>query len=262
MDLFFRKFGKGQAFIIIHGLYGCSDNWVNIGKQLSEHFEVFIIDQRNHGQSPHSIEHNYNVLKTDLKEFIDKHSLKNIILLGHSMGGKTAMFFAAEYPQYIDKLIVVDISPRSYNKTKSTLLAHKIIIKAMYDIDFHNIKSRNEVDLILSKSLPDIRLRKFLLKNIKRSENNELSWKLNIKTLKNELDNIVEGFDKNHTEIKGFPILFIKGAKSDYIKKKDKAFIFKIFPFAQIITIENAGHWIHVEQTDTFIKAIINFTTD
>lgn len=260
MDLFFRKYGQGPPLIIIHGLYGSSDNWVSIGRKLAKNFQVFLIDQRNHGKSPHSKDHNYDLLKEDLREFMDKQSIEKAIIIGHSMGGKTAMFFAAAYPERISHLIVVDISPRSYKTTKSIqLLAHNTIIRAMYNIDFYGVNSRQEIDGILAKSIPETRIRQFLLKNIKRSKNNEYSWSLNIKTIRNELENILDGLDEGQPEITGFPVLFIKGEKSDYILDDDKETIKKTFPFADFETIPNSGHWLHAEQPKIFIQKIEDF---
>lgn len=260
MKLFFRKFGQGLPLIIIHGLYGSSDNWISIGKKLAENFEVFLIDQRNHGKSPHSTEHNYQLLKEDLREFMDNQSIEKAIIMGHSMGGKTAMFFAVDYPERVSRLIIVDISPLSYKTTKAyNLLAHKTIISAMCNLDFRGITSRKEINDILAKSIPENRVRQFLLKNIKRSKNNEYSWSLNIKTIKNKLANIMDGFNENQAKITDFPVLFIKGENSDYILDNDKKAISQFFPFAKIETIPNAGHWLHAEQSEIFLGKITDF---
>lgn len=260
MKLFFRKYGQGPPLIIIHGLYGSSDNWVSIGRELSSDFEVFLIDQRNHGRSPHTIDHNYQLLKEDLHEFMDQQSIDKAIIIGHSMGGKTAMFFATSYPDRISHLIIADISPRSYKSSNSNqLLSHTKIIRAMYNLDFYGITSREDIDEILAKSIPENRIRQFLLKNIKRSKNNEYSWTLNLKTIRNELSKIMDGLDENQTEIVGFPVLFLKGANSDYISDKDLKFIQKIFPFADIETIPEAGHWLHAEQPELFLQKVRNF---
>ena len=260
MELFFRKYGQGPPLIIIHGLYGSSDNWVSIGRKLAENFEVYIIDQRNHGRSPHSPDHNYRLLKEDLHEFMDTNSIEKAVIIGHSMGGKTAMFFAVDYPERVSHLIVADISPRSYKDTDSEqLLSHSTIIRAMYNLDFYGIQSRDEVDKILVKDIPDARVRQFLLKNVKRSKNNEYSWILNVKAIKNELPNILEGLNENQKEIIGFPVLFLSGEKSNYITKKDQNFISKVFPYADIESIPNAGHWLHAEQPELFLKKIEDF---
>jgi pimeloyl-ACP methyl ester carboxylesterase len=260
MELFFRKYGQGPPLIIIHGLYGSSDNWVSVGRELAKNFEVFLIDQRNHGRSPHSTDHNYQLLKEDLLEFMNKQSIEKAIIVGHSMGGKTAMFFAADYPERISHLIVVDISPRSYKSTNSNqLLSHTTIIRAMFNLDFYGITSRDEINEILAKSISEDRIRQFLLKNIKRSKNNEYSWSLNLKTIRNELPEIMDGLDEDQSEIIGFPVLFIKGANSDYILDEDRKFIYQIFPFADIETIPKAGHWVHAEQPELFLQKVRSF---
>ncbi len=260
MELFFRKYGQGPPLIIIHGLYGSSDNWVSIGRKLAENFEVYLVDQRNHGRSPHSPHHNYQLLKEDLHEFMDVNSIKKAIIIGHSMGGKTAMFFAVDYPERVSHLIVADISPRSYNDTNSEqLLSHSNIIRAMYNLDFYSIQSRDEVGEILAKDILNARVRQFLLKNVKRSKNNEYNWMLNIKAIRNELPNILEGLNEDQEQITGFPVLFLKGEKSEYISEKDQKFISKIFPYADIETIPNAGHWLHAEQPELFLEKIEDF---
>jgi pimeloyl-ACP methyl ester carboxylesterase len=129
----------------------------------------------------------------------------------------------------------------------------------MFNLDFYSIKSRQEIDDIMAKSIPEHRIRQFLLKNVKRSKENEYSWSINIRTIKNELPNIMEGLDANQAEITGFPVLFIKGGNSDYILDKDKKTIQKIFPFADIETIPNVGHWLHAEQPDLFLEKIKDF---
>lgn len=260
MELFFRKYGEGPPLIIIHGLYGSSDNWVSIGKQLAENFEVYLIDQRNHGRSPHSPDHNYQLLKEDLREFMDSQSIEKAIIIGHSMGGKTAMFFAVDYPERVSRLIVADISPRSYKTTNSSqLLSHEDIIRAMFNLDFYGIESRDEIDEILSKSIPEERIRQFLLKNVKRSKDNSYSWSINIRAIKNELENIMDGLPKDQQEVIGFPVLFLKGEKSEYIQDEDRKMIQKIFPVADIENIPNAGHWLHAEQPEIFLEKITDF---
>jgi len=267
MDLFFRKFGNGPPLIILHGLYGSSDNWVSLGKKLSAGFEVYLLDQRNHGKSPHSPHHNYHLLKEDLKKFMDKQSIEKAIILGHSMGGKTAMFFAVDYPDRVNNLIIVDISPQSYKNTNSNQLnTHSTIINAMYNVDFTQVKNRRDVDTILSSSIPSKRVRQFLLKNVSRTKDNHFAWSLNLESISNELENIMYGLDtvkfKDGNGITGFPILFIKGEQSDYITTKDKKAIETIFPFAEIKTIPDAGHWLHAEQPELFLKTVQDFLTE
>jgi len=267
MELFYRKYGAGPPIIIVHGLYGMSDNWVTIAKVLSKNFEVFLVDQRNHGRSPHSIDFNYELLKTDLLEFMDEMKIKKAILIGHSMGGKTVMFFAKDYPERVSHLIVIDIAPKSYiikSDKKPQTINHFDIIDVMKSIDFGVVASRQDVEDELSKEVKFERVRRFILKNLYRNSEGKFNWWLNISSLEQNLDNILAGLNKKDfekgNEIVGFPVLFIKGANSDYILDEDyDNIIVKIFPYAELVVIPNAGHWVHAEQTILLIETLIDF---
>ena len=266
MDLNYRHFGKGPALIILHGLYGSSDNWLGIGRKLARDFEVFLIDQRNHGKSPHSVEHNYILLKHDLLDFMNKHNIEKSILIGHSMGGKTAMFFAADYPQRTQALIVVDISPRSYknlNEPADQVTMHMNIMSSMMSVDFSVVNSRTDIDRQLSPLIRSAKIRRFLMKNVSLDKAGNYFWKLNIKTIYNQLPEIMDGLDisnfPNGRGIIGIPVLFIKGEKSDYISDLDYPVIRIIFPKAEVLNIPEAGHWLHAEQPDLFLTSVKEF---
>ena len=265
MELFFRKMGSGPPLIIVHGLYGASDNWVTVGKALSGNFEVYLIDQRNHGNSPHSGIHNYDVMKNDLLEFMDKYLIKKAVFLGHSMGGKTIMFFAAEHPERVNGLIVVDISPRSYKvkEHEPKSIDHITIMDTMLSVDFDVVQSRKQVENKLAETISSKRIRQFLLKNVHRTKKNQFSWKLNVQALKQNLPAILDGLDPQDfmygDPVTGFPVLFIKGEKSDYISEKDQEVIGIIFPYAEVVSIPKAGHWVHAEQTELFLETVLKF---
>ena len=266
MELFFRKYGQGPTLIIVHGLYGASDNWVKIGKMLSNHFEVFIIDQRNHGRSSHHVNHNYEEMRNDLYDFMVFHSIDKAILLGHSMGGKTVMFFAQKYPERVNGLIVVDIAPKSYavvNTSFKKTIDHATIISALQSVDFELVKTRNDVDNFLATKIPSRRIRQFLMKNLQRNKDNSFKWSLNLDALQSNLDEILDGMNEKEFEkgnsITGFPVLFIRGANSNYILDSDTALINKIFPYAEIVSIKDSGHWLHVEQPDLLFRSIEDF---
>lgn len=266
MKLFYRKYGEGPAFIIVHGLYGSSDNWVSIGKALADRFEVYLVDQRNHGQSPHSDRHDYPSMKEDLREFMDDRAIESAVLAGHSMGGKTVMFFAVDYPERVNGLIVVDMSPRAYlsreNQSKG-MIDHARIISAMRTIDPGRFTSREDIEQVFSSSIPVPRVSQFLLKNLRRNRNHSFSWKLNLEAIYRNIDRIMEGIEASKFDhgngITGFPVLFIKGEKSNYITENDKPLIKKIFPYAEIVGIPNAGHWIHAEESDLLLKTVNEF---
>lgn len=266
MNLFFREEGEGFPLIIVHGLYGSSDNWLTVGKKLSSRFKVYMIDQRNHGRSPNSDEHSYEVLKNDLAGFFDQHKIGKAIVMGHSMGGKTAMCFAADYPERIEKLIVVDIAPKDYFllNDESQYFLHKNILQAMLDIDFNRMESRKEVENYLLERIDSAQIVQFLLKNVhRRKENHQFEWRLNVNALFDNLDEIISGVNERWFEdrlpIFNYQVLFIKGANSNYILPEDYKTIRRIYPEAQIVEIPNAGHWLHAEQPVLFMEVVEQF---
>src|SRR5690606_2139485 len=244
--------GEGTPFIILHGFLGMSDNWKTMGQKFSEHgFQVHLVDQRNHGHSFHSDEFNYDVLVEDLKNYCDTNNLQEIVLLGHSMGGKTAMLFAAKYTQMVSKLIVADISPRYYP------VHHDGILKGLSALDFDVIKSRGEADEILSGYVSDFGTRQFLLKNLYWVEKGKLGLRMNLNVLKEEVSEIGEPLPAQARFEKA--TLFLKGDRSEYIGEEDETIIRNHFPNVQIETISNAGHWLHAENPEAFFNAVIKF---
>lgn len=265
MELFYRNFGEGPPLIIVHGLYGASDNWLSIGKALAGNFDVYLIDQRNHGQSPHSDTHNYPAMMDDLIRFMDRHDLRKAILVGHSMGGKTVMFLAEAYPERVDSLIVIDIAPTTCHPDdhSSQARTHTEIVNGMLSVDFSQVKNREDVDDQLARTIHSRRIRSFLMKNVSRSPEGNYLWKLNAPVIGKELPSIFEGIDLSKyspgTGITGFPVLFIRGENSDYITDDCIPDIKQIFPMAEIATIPKTGHWLHAEQPDLLVKTIRYF---
>lgn len=267
MRLFHRRYGStGPPLIIVHGLYGASDNWVSIAHGLEDAFEVYIIDQRNHGASPHTPEHNYELMREDLKEFMDEQELDKAILLGHSMGGKTIMFFAEKYPEMVESLLVVDIAPIPYHDLAVTSLIaanHAKMIDALIDLDLKSIESREEAGRKLATKIGSDRIRMFLLKNLTRDKNKQFTWKINLPVLRDKLHTIMDGLDidkiKNEGGITGFPVLFISGENSDYIQAENHSSIRDVFPTAEIVSIRDSGHWVHAEQPGLLLKTIKYF---
>jgi esterase len=266
MKLYFRKSGKGRPLIILHGLYGSSDNWYSFGKALSKFYEVYLIDLRNHGRSPHSEEHNYSLMIKDLAEFFDLHRLENAVVIGHSMGGKTAMLFAYCYPSMIEKLVVVDASPKSYAndpRIAGQINQHRTIVNALENLDISVIHTREDANEILAEDIRDERIRLFLLKNLKRKPDGHYFWALNIKVISRNLESILNDFNtdlcRDEMVIRNFPALFIKGQLSNYLLEEDKDKIAKLFPNAGLVTIPNAGHWVHAEQPELFLSVLKKF---
>lgn len=252
MKLFYRKFGQGQPMIILHGLFGQADNWNTLAKQFAEKdFEVYCVDQRNHGLSPHSDVWNYYAMTEDILELINDNQLQNVILLGHSMGGKVAMQFAINHPQFLDKLIVVDIAPKYYP------MHHQHVLEALQAVDFSKVKSRKEVEGILSNFISDFGTKQFLLKNLYWKTETELAWRFNLKVIVEQIENVGEALITN--TICTVPALFIRGEKSNYILDEDLNSIQDVFPHFELATIADAGHWVHAEKPTEFFERVMKF---
>ena len=250
MKLNYKTFGRGEPLIILHGLMGMLDNWQGLAKQYAEYFEVFVLDARNHGHSPHDSEMNYEVMMHDLLEFCHDQGLSEIYLLGHSMGGKTAMKFAQNFPDFVTKLIVADIAPISYP------VHHHLLLKGLKSLDFDSIKSRGEAERNLEKYVPQLGIRQFLLKSSYWVEKGKLGLRFNLDVIIEKIELMGEEsldavFDKD--------TLFIRGDKSDYVQDENLALINQYFPNNQVVTIEGAGHWLHAEQPKIFIEETLKF---
>jgi esterase len=254
MKLFTRHFGTGQPVVILHGLFGLSDNWVTFGRQLSEYYSVYIPDLRNHGQSPHSKVFDFPSLEDDLMEMMEENGLDNIFLLGHSLGGKTAMFFALHHPELVKKLVVVDISLRKSSSNRE----HQQLLNAMMQVDFGALKSRSEVNTQLETLVKSTKLRQFLLKNVYWRDRHSLDWRLNLQAINDNLLSIFEGVQVAGTY--SGPTLFIRGGLSDYILDTDINDLKLKFPGSVgVKTIANASHWVHADAPGEFYSLVKSF---
>jgi len=253
MKLFYRTYGSGSPIIILHGLFGMSDNWVTFGKQLANNFEVFIPDLRNHGRSPHSSEFDYDFMQNDLKEFINEQKLEEVILIGHSMGGKVAMNFALNSPEFVKKLVVLDVSPVSATPLPEIMQ----IIEAVNTLDLDKFNSREEIKYQLDGTIEKRKIVEFLMKNVQRWDSNSFAWKFNVAAISDKLAIIASGIE---TEIVfNKPSLFIGGDKSQYLTGDNIYQIFQIFPEAKLEVIKNAGHWLHVDAPEELLEMIREF---
>jgi len=250
MKLFFRETGEGKPLVILHGLFGASDNWLTMAKRLGRFRTLFILDLRNHGQSFHHSVFDHQSMVADLEEFLREHAISKPDILGHSLGGKIAMNFAAKHPEALDKLIVVDIAPKYYT------IHHDVILEGLKAIEIDKIASRSEADAVLGEFVEDPNIRQFLLKNLKRSDTG-FEWKMNLDVIYNEIANVGAGLDNNVTIENR--TLFIRGGRSRYIMDEDYPDIFRQFPNATIETIEQASHWVHAEQPEVMCKLIETF---
>lgn len=250
MKLFFREAGQGTPLIILHGLFGSSDNWYSLSKVFAAKYRVFAIDQRNHGQSPHSNEHDYKLLTEDLEEFIKEHKLEKPIVLGHSMGGKVAMNFAIKDPDRTGKLIVVDIMPKSYP------LHHDHILGGMKSLDLAKLQSRGEADEILSKRIPQVDERQFIMKNLARSGQKGFEWKLNLNSLDANIGRMGEAL-QYEGKYEG-PTLFVRGDRSGYYKPGDEKEVARYFPNVKWVVMET-GHWVQAEKPQEFAEIVLSW---
>ena len=243
--------GKGTPLLILHGYFGMSDNWKTLGKKFAESFEIHLIDQRNHGRSFHQDEFNYAHLADDLFAYVNYYKLDKIIVLGHSMGGKTAMLFAVKYPSFVDKVIIADISPKYYQHH------HNDILKALNSVDFKIHNTRKLVDEKIAEIISDVGVRSFLLKNVYWKEKGILDYRFNLKSLTDNNAEVGKALPV-HTLFEG-KVLFIAAGNSGYILNDDHALIKLHFPNSSIQTIANVGHWLHAESPELFYKLVMKF---
>lgn len=251
MRLNYREYGQGEPVIILHGLLGMLDNWHSFSKTLSEKYWIISVDQRNHGRSFHSSDIDYPLMAEDLLEFMDELHIPKCHILGHSMGGKTSMQFINDYPDRIDKAIIVDIAPKAYKG------GHEHILNALRKIKINEVKDRQEVQDQLMKELNDQGTVLFLMKNLTRNKNSSYEWKANIKSLQSNYHNITAAL--NLSGPLDTNIAFIRGGLSEYIKDEDFVPIKSIFPNSEFHTVEDAGHWVHADDMQTLLEIVENF---
>jgi len=246
MTLNYKVFGSGEPVIILHGLFGMLDNWQTFAKKLAEAYKVYIIDQRNHGRSPHSDAFSYKLLSSDLNEFINEHQIESAHIIGHSMGGKTVMQFASDYPDVAKSVTIVDISPRAY------IGGHQAIFEAVLSIDLTSLGKRSDADQHLAKTIDQIGVRQFLLKNLSRSSEG-FKWKANFESLYEHYDTISGELDI--ADVINTKALFVYSDHSGYVEQDDVEMISSLFSEAIFIPMK-AGHWIHAEKPMELMKII------
>ena len=260
MKLYFREYGQGQPLVILHGLLGMSDHWIPLAKQFAEHFHVVVPDLRNHGQSPHAEDFSYKYMLSDIVELLSDLQIKSCNILGHSMGGKLAMSLALSYTEMVDRLIVADISPVEYPIDKDNEM-----VQAMNRMNLSAVHNREELRQMIQLATKDIMLQGLILKNISAHGTSEFSWKPDLESITKNLQEIY-GFHSHGLQIRasekaGFnkETLFIKGGNSRYISENHYPEIAALFPQSKIVTIENAGHWLHAEKPAEFYESCIRF---
>lgn len=247
----FRKTGQGPALIILHGVFGSGDNWLTVGKAFAEHFTLYAVDQRNHGRSFWSNTFTYPAMAADIARLMESEGQSKAHILGHSMGGKVAMQFAVDYPHLIDKLVVVDISPRAYKPH------HQAILDGFYALDLPTLTSRAEAEQRFMPYVPELDTRSFLLKNLYRKEEGGFGLRINLDVIAREIEQV--GASLSSELLVTLPSLFVRGQLSRYIQERDEVLIAQQFPNSSLITIADAGHWVQAEKPAAFIEAVLPF---
>ena len=251
MKLFYRTLGKGNPLLILHGLFGNSDNWLPSAKHLAGDYRVYLLDMRNHGKSPHDQVFNLVSMVEDIYEFITDLGIRKVSLIGHSMGGLVAMNFAFEYSHRVQRMAIIDIAPRAYPVMHDDILTH------LQNIDLRMIKTRHDADLQLADHIPSRRVRQFLLKNLYRQDDSRFAWRLNLPVIAQQLSEIRKGILNPHRI--SVPVLFIRGGLSDYVREEDRSRISDLFSDYKIETIDRASHWVHSDAPEQLNASLRHF---
>ena len=251
MRLHLRQLGHGEPLVVLHGLFGSGENWLSVASPLTERFRLYLLDLRNHGQSPHDERIDYPLMAADVREFFATENLDAATLLGHSMGGKVAMRLALDEPSLVKKLIVADVAPRAYPR------AHDAIFAALLALDLTAFERRQQIEEALGQQIPSLAMRRFLLKNLGRDDGGRFFWKMNVRSLYENYDRLCQAVN-GQGPFEG-PTLFLRGGKSAYITPADETEIRRQFPAARIATISSGGHWIHADAPDEFVRLVLAF---
>ena len=251
MKLHYQRLGQGKPLVIVHGLFGSSDNWRSMARYFAKFYQVISVDLRNHGRSPHDEKQDFNSMADDLFELCDELQLREVNLLGHSLGGKVVMQFACDHPELVEKMVIVDISPRQYWSE------HTPLMDAMMALDLLQFSSRTQVDEALAEKIPDKTVRQFLLMNLV-SEDGKLNWRINLPALKQNYQQLMAPVCDSVALT--MPTLFIYGEQSDYVTEQDRVLIASQFNQVSFESIP-AGHWVHAERPQQFKQVVEEFLT-
>lgn len=250
MKLNYKKMGSGRPLIILHGLFGMLDNWQSIGRELAKDHTVWLVDQRNHGRSPHADVHHYDALAEDVAELIRDHNINQPVVVGHSMGGKTALRLAQLHPEMLSGIVVVDMGLKAYP------ILHDTIIAALKSVPVDSVASRSEAEEYLKQHIEEFGVRQFLLKNLHRKSTGGFEWKMNLSSLEEQMPKIVAALPDDPIAV---PAQFIRGTRSNYVLDSDIPAIRAKIPDLDMRSLD-AGHWVHAEQPNAVIDAIRDFT--
>jgi esterase len=255
MELNYRQYSEnGAPVLVLHGLFGSLSSWGWHCKQLAQQYAVYGVDLRNHGDSPHSDQLDYQVMAEDVRQLIVRLGLESCCIVGHSMGGKVAMQLALSFPDLVEKLVIVDIAPVSYPEDAD---GHMNVLAAMDAVKLGEIKSRTQAEVTLEDYIPEEATRKFLLTNLVRNKKGSFEWRLDKDSIRKNYANLRAELIATMSFLK--PVLFIKGSLSPYIKPEHEAQIKELFPAASVKLLMDAGHWLHAEQPQALQKILLKF---
>ena len=255
MELNYRQYSEnGAPVLVLHGLFGSLSNWGWHCKQLAQQYAVYGVDLRNHGDSPHSDQLDYQVMAEDVRQLIVRLGLESCCIVGHSMGGKVAMQLALSFPDLIEKLVIVDIAPVSYPEDAD---GHMNVLAAMDAVKLGEIKSRTQAEVTIEDYIPQEATRKFLLTNLVRNKEGSFEWRLDKDSIRKNYANLRAEIIATMSFLK--PVLFIKGSLSPYIKPEHEAQIKELFPAASVKLLMGAGHWLHAEKPQALQKILLKF---
>lgn len=236
--------------MILHGLFGFSDNWQTHAKKLAEYYRVILVDLRNHGRSDWSDDFSYDLMAEDVLELCADLNLEDLILVGHSMGGKVAMHLAAKNEDILEKLVLVDMGIKGYP------MHHDHILKGIHAVNLENVTARREAEVEMTGHIESHGIKQFLLKNLYWKEKGQLAWRMNVQVLEREMAEILNEFKAEEIFT---PTLFLRGALSNYILDEDLHTLEAQFPDMELETIEDAGHWVHAEAPNEFLETLLGF---
>ena len=250
MELNYKTYGQGDPLIILHGLFGMLDNWQTLAKRFAEHYTVVLVDQRNHGRSPHLDDIDYPLMANDLKEFMEANWMYEAHVMGHSMGGKVAMQLAMDFPDMVEKLVVVDMGVKEYPS------GHTEIFDAMLSLDVKNLDSRSAAQEHLMSKIDELGVVQFLMKNLSRNKEGGFRWKMNLHALHKNYQKILASIEGT---IYDGEALFVRGGASRYVLEEDWKAIQLLFPNSKLATIDGAGHWVHAVAPEKLFENVSGF---